>query len=63
MCNLGSNLTVEVGANNDGSDRVLDDSVTAYHELNTFELVDGAWLYSDGTDVAQVRERACDTTG
>jgi len=53
LCDLGSNVMVEVDSNPDGSDRILDNSVTAYHELNTFELVDGAWLYADGTDVAQ----------
>jgi len=53
LCDLGSNVMVELGSNPDGSDRILDESVTAYHELNTFELVDGAWLYADGTDLAQ----------
>lgn len=48
LCNLGSNVMVEVGGEPDGSDRVLDDSVTAYDTLETYTLVDGEWLNSDG---------------
>ena len=46
-------------------DRVLDDNVTAYHELETtFQLVDGAWLQSDGDECWSVSTGAltCDAT-
>jgi hypothetical protein len=55
---------VEVGAEPDGSDRVLDDSVTAYDTLETYVLVDGAWLNSDGQVIeAHEGSLTCDSRG
>ena len=51
VCDLNSNTTVEIGGNPDGTDRVLDDSVTAYLARNTFQLVDENWLFASTIDL------------
>ena len=43
--------TGEVAGNADGSDRVLDDTVTSYLDSETYALVDGEWLKSDGVQL------------
>jgi hypothetical protein len=59
-CRLGSNIWVEIGANQDGSDRVLNDEVNSYLETAMFELVDGGWMKTDGMTKAKYEgELAC----
>ncbi len=53
-CHLDSNVAVEIGRNDDGTDRVLDDSIAIRFERETFERVDGQWLKSDGVSVDAV---------
>lgn len=50
-CRLGSNIAVEVDANADGTDRILDDSINSYHERDEFVLTDGDWRKSNGQTV------------
>ena len=52
-CRLGSNVWVEVAANADGSDRIVDDTINAYLEQDTFALVDGVWLKVSGVSLAK----------
>lgn len=47
LCNLGSNVMVESGGNPDGSDRMLDDSITAYWTRESYVLTDGGWMKAD----------------
>jgi hypothetical protein len=48
MCRIGSSILIEIAGNPDGSDRVINDEVNAYHERSDLILVDGRWLESDG---------------
>jgi len=50
-CRLGSNVAVEIGGNEDGTDRIIDDSISSYLERDQFVLRDGAWLKSGGQTV------------
>ncbi|WP_300625526.1 hypothetical protein [Ilumatobacter sp.] len=44
VCWLNSNILVEVGGNPDGTDRVLNDIISAEYERYTLTRVGGAWL-------------------
>lgn len=60
-CRLGSNIAVEIGGNPDGTDRVIDDSINSYLERDTFVLMAGRWLKSDGvTDQTFQGRMQCD---
>lgn len=48
FCRVGSNVLVQAGGNPDGSDLVIDDTINAYLERETYQLVAGEWLNSDG---------------
>lgn len=48
-CRIGSLVWVEIGSGPDGGDLVLDDSVNAYHERETFTLIGGEWRKDGGT--------------
>ncbi len=50
-CRLGSNVAVEAGGNDDGTDRVINDEINSYRERDAFVLVDGAWLKTDGETI------------
>lgn len=52
-CRLGSNVWVEVAANPDGTDRVIDDTINSYLESDTFSLVDGRWVKQSGVTIAR----------
>jgi hypothetical protein len=60
-CRLGSNITVEIGGNEDGTDRILDDTINSYLESDTFVLENGVWLKSGGQTI-EIFEgaRTCD---
>jgi hypothetical protein len=47
-CRVNSNLSVEIGGNPDGTDRVVDDSVSVFIETAELELVDGRWIEVGG---------------
>ena len=47
FCRVGSNVLVLTGGNPDGTDRVLDDSINAYKERETYVLEAGVWLNSE----------------
>ncbi len=52
-CRLGSNLLVEVGGNPDGTDLVLDESISAYRERSDLVLTETGWLESGGVVLQQ----------
>jgi hypothetical protein len=49
FCRLGSDVLVQTSGNPDGSDRVIDDTINAYLERESYVLVNGAWLNSDAS--------------
>ena len=52
-CRLGSNIWVETGGNEDGSDLIIDDTINSYRERDEFKLVDGRWLKSGGVTLEE----------
>ena len=54
-CRVGSNIWVEVGANPDGSDRVLNDEINSYIEMAVFELVGDVWLRTRATEISKYK--------
>jgi hypothetical protein len=60
-CWINSNTLVEVGGNSDGTDRVIDDSISVVSDRDFFELIDGRWLKSGGEVIEIDREgTTCD---
>jgi hypothetical protein len=53
-CWINSNILVETAGNPDGSDLVLDDSVSAVVQRDTLELIDGKWIRVDSVDIDTV---------
>jgi hypothetical protein len=51
VCEINSNITIEQGGNADGTDRVIDDSITAYHSRQGFELVGDEWQLASSVDI------------
>jgi hypothetical protein len=51
-CVTNSNIYVETGGNPDGTDRVINDDVTADRYLVSMVNVDGVWLESDASTLA-----------
>ncbi|HEY5663690.1 MAG TPA: hypothetical protein VIS05_06615 [Ilumatobacter sp.] len=52
-CRLGSNVWVEIGSGQGGTDLILDDSINSYLVRDEFIFVAGSWLKVDGTTLAK----------
>lgn len=63
-CVLNTNVLVEIQGSSDGSDRVIDDTISSYLVREVFVPSDGQWLEADGT-VLSTYEGAltCDAAG
>ncbi len=53
VCDLDSNIAIEPGGAPDGSDAMVNDSVTARRLEVTLTRVDGAWKVSSGRTIAE----------
>ena len=47
-CRVNSNASVEIGGNPDGTDRIVDDSISVYIESAELEMIDGRWMEVGG---------------
>jgi hypothetical protein len=63
-CWLNSNVLVETGGNSDGTDLVLDDSISAVHDRDYFVLEGGEWLEQDGIVIKRYEDSTeCTASG
>lgn len=60
-CNVNSNILVEIEGNDDGTDRVIDDSVSVHIETAELEYVDGRWVEIAGNIIERIEgATSCD---
>lgn len=60
-CWVGSDIIVEMGGNDDGSDRVVNDDIVIFVERERFELIDDRWRKVGGDVLQQIEgETSCD---
>ena len=64
FCRVGSNVLVQTAGNADGADLVLDDTINAYSERETYELQSGVWVNTDGEVLRKIDgATSCDVDG